>query len=66
MGVEENSHMLYMIDFGLAKMYRNPLTGEHMPYQEELFNNGAPRFASHNTHVGIGTGKVFQVAEWPR
>jgi len=45
--------MLYMLDFGLVKMYRNPATGEHTPYRDGLISHGSPRFTSHNTHLGI-------------
>jgi len=54
MGIGENSNILYMIDFGLAKMYRDIVTKEHMPYRDGLINPGAPRFISQNAHLGIG------------
>jgi len=46
-----------IIDFGLAKKYRDPVTGEHIPYwqnEDGLHGVGTSLFASLNTHLGIG------------
>ena len=43
-----------MFDFGLAKQYIDPVTGEHMPYRDGLVGLGMARFASHNMHFGRG------------
>ena len=46
---------LNVIDFGLAKKYRDPLTGEHIPYhQDDHHGVGTSLFASIHTHDGIG------------
>ncbi len=29
----KNADMIYMIDYGLAKRYRDPKTGQHIPYK---------------------------------
>lgn len=43
-----------MIDFGLAKKYRDSKTHAHVPYKTLKSLTGTPRYASINTHLGIG------------
>jgi serine/threonine protein kinase len=34
MGLEENSHVVYLVDYGLSRRYRDPKTQSHIPYKE--------------------------------
>ena len=52
MGIGPNSHLLYMIDFGFAKTYRDPTTLAHHPMQKGAGITGTARFASINTLSG--------------
>ena len=53
MGVGAKSKSVYVIDFGLAKKYRDPKTHQHIPYAEHKSLTGTARYASLNTHLGI-------------
>ena len=53
----DSSHpddVVNVIDFGLAKKFRDPRTGAHIPYhQDDHHGVGTCLFAAINTHLGI-------------
>ena len=54
MGTGKKKTLVYVIDFGLAKRFRDPKTGLHNPYLDGKSLTGTARYASINTHLGIG------------
>ncbi|KNE69454.1 CK1/CK1/CK1-D protein kinase [Allomyces macrogynus ATCC 38327] len=53
MGLGRRGNLVNVIDFGLAKKYRDPRTGLHIPYREGKNLTGTVRYTSINTHLGI-------------
>ncbi|NP_001151462.2 Casein kinase 1-like protein 3 [Zea mays] len=53
MGLGRKANQVYIIDFGLAKRYRDSTTNRHIPYRENKSLTGTARYASCNTHLGI-------------
>ncbi|XP_031482574.1 casein kinase 1-like protein 10 [Nymphaea colorata] len=53
MGLGRKANQVYIIDFGLAKKYRDLTTHKHIPYRENKNLTGTARYASVNTHLGV-------------
>jgi len=53
MGVGRYRNRVHLIDFGLAKKYRDSRSMMHIPYRENKQLTGTARYASINTHLGI-------------
>jgi casein kinase 1 len=53
MGLGKRANLVNIIDFGLAKKYRDAKTHLHIPYRENKNLTGTARYASINTHLGI-------------
>lgn len=52
--------LVHVIDFGLAKKFRDPVTQMHIPYYQHptgLHGVGTSLFASLNTHLGIDASR---------
>jgi len=46
--------MIYIVDFGMARRYTNPRNSAHMAFLDGKPLVGTVRYASLNTHLGIG------------
>lgn len=53
MGTKYEISVVYLVDFGLAKRYRDHVTKQHLPYREGKHLTGTARYASVRTHLGI-------------
>ncbi|KAH9326410.1 hypothetical protein KI387_006588, partial [Taxus chinensis] len=53
MGLGKRANQVYMIDYGLAKKFRDPISMRHIPYRDHKNLTGTARYASMNTHLGI-------------
>jgi casein kinase 1 alpha len=53
MGIGRHCNKLYLIDFGLAKKFRDPKSKQHIPYREDKNLTGTARYASCNAHLGV-------------
>ncbi|AQK53696.1 putative casein kinase family protein [Zea mays] len=52
-GLGRKANQVYIIDYGLAKKYRDLQTHKHIPYRENKNLTGTARYASVNTHLGV-------------
>jgi len=57
MGVGRRAHIVYVINFGLSKEYRDPNTHLHIPFKEGLGLIGTMTFAPINSHLGLELGR---------
>ncbi|KAL2728383.1 casein kinase I isoform alpha-like isoform X1 [Vespula maculifrons] len=53
MGIGRHCNKLFLIDFGLAKKYRDSQSRMHIVYREDKNLTGTARYASINAHLGI-------------
>jgi serine/threonine protein kinase len=52
-GTGERSNLIYIIDFGLSKRWRDAKTAQHIQFREGKALTGTARYVSINTHLGI-------------
>ncbi|KAI0210828.1 Casein kinase I [Lamellibrachia satsuma] len=53
MGIGRQCNKVFLIDFGLAKKYRDMRTRAHITYKEGKSLTGTARYASINAHLGV-------------
>ncbi|KRW98299.1 Protein kinase-like domain [Pseudocohnilembus persalinus] len=52
-GLAKKSNTFHLIDYGLAKKFRDLKTHQHIPYKENKGLVGTARYASLNSHLGM-------------
>ena len=52
-GLGTKHKTLYLIDFGLSKVYKDRKSGNHIPFKTGKKLTGTARYASVNTHLGL-------------
>ena len=52
-GLGKKKNMVHIIDFGLAKKYRDPKSQKHIALRENQLLAGTARYCSINSHLGI-------------
>ncbi|KAG0707895.1 hypothetical protein DFH29DRAFT_1065946 [Suillus ampliporus] len=57
LGDRQKSHIVYLFDFGVAKLYVDPSTGARIPFREGRIGLGAARYMSYNAHFGREQGR---------
>ena len=53
MGVGEHNHEVYLVNFSLAKKFRDPKTHLHIPYKEHCPPTGTGSYVSINDHLDV-------------
>ena len=52
MGLDNKSHIIYVLDLGLSQKYRHSRTHQHIKFRENIKFTGTARYASINALKG--------------
>lgn len=55
-GFKNEPYLIYMVDFGLSKRYRDA-QGHHIPFKNDCKFKGTVRYSSVHTHMGIESSR---------
>lgn len=61
---EGTENPLCLIDFGLARVYVNPQTGQHLPQRKHVGFRGTRAYASKNAHNGHDLSRRDDLISW--
>ena len=56
MDLSDQSLTIFIVDFGLAKRFHHPATGQHIPFHQVQCIRGTPAFISIHAHLGAELG----------
>ena len=56
-GQEQNTNVIYLIDYGLAKRFEDKKTHKHISYKDNKSLTGTLRYISLNGHLGIESSR---------
>jgi hypothetical protein len=57
LGRSPNKRTIYLVDYGLSRIYRDSRSGFHIPFHSHRSLVGTTRYSSINTHMGIEQGR---------
>jgi serine/threonine protein kinase len=57
LGVGESSDQVFLVDFGLAQLFRDPVTNLHIAQSDASDFIGTARYSSINRHLGLAPSR---------
>jgi len=60
-GLKKESKILFLVDYGLVKAYRQKFTRKHIPFRKDKGVTGTVRYSSINTHWGYESSRRDEI-----